>query len=190
MKIGLLTDYVKVYENTFTKEECEKVIEENEKADWQKHSYYNPATNTYSSYDNDLSVSKPVGPLGQAVQDKLWDVINTYIRTDMAHMNNWFSSWNGYSQVRFNKYDETTEMRIHCDHINSLFDGQRKGVPVLTILGALNEGYEGGEFVMFEDKIIEMPTGSVVVFPSNFLFPHEVRPIKSGVRHSFVSWVW
>lgn len=190
MRIGLLTDYVKTYENILSKEECEEVIKEIDKAEWEKHTYYNSITNTATSYDNDLSVSNVVGPSGLDVQNKLWNVINTYIRTDMAEMDRWFSTWAGYSAVRFNKYDPTTEMRVHCDHINSLFDGQRKGVPILTVLGSLNEGYKGGEFVMFEDQVVQMPPGSVVVFPSNFLYPHEVRPIKSGIRYSYVSWVW
>lgn len=190
MKIGALSDYAILYKDVFTLDHCNKAIKEVENSRWSKHTYYNPHSGTSSSYENDLSVSDVVGPLGKEIQDKLWDVIDAYIRKDMAEMSRWFSSWNGYSQLRFNKYDETTEMRIHCDHIYSLFDGQRKGVPVLTVLGALNEEYEGGEFVMFEDKIIDMPAGSVLVFPSNFLYPHEVKPIKSGVRYSFVSWVW
>lgn len=37
-------------------------------------------------------------------------------------------------------------MRKHYDHIHSIFDGQRKGIPVLSMLGILNNDYEGGEF--------------------------------------------
>jgi len=81
-------------------------------------------------------------------------------------------------------------MKLHCDHIHSMFDGERKGVPTLTILGALNDDYEGGELLMFGDYKIDMPAGSVAVFPSNFMFPHEVKPVKKGIRFSYVSWTW
>lgn len=189
MKVGLLTDYVKTYTSVFTQEECEKAITEMEDAAWSKHTYHNATSDVVTTYDNDLSVAYVSGPAGRNIQDKLWDVINRYIRKDMGHMP-WFDNWSGYSGVRFNKYDPTTEMRVHCDHIHTLFDGKTKGIPVLTVLGALNQDYTGGEFVMFEDREVEMPPGSVVVFPSNFLYPHEVRPIKSGIRYSYVSWVW
>jgi len=101
-----------------------------------------------------------------------------------------YNTWSGFTGVRFNRYDETTEMRNHCDHIHSIFDGERKGIPTLTVLGGLNNEYEGGELVLWEDTKIELPAGSIAVFPSNFLYPHKVDPITSGTRYSFVSWVW
>ena len=81
-------------------------------------------------------------------------------------------------------------MKLHCDHIQSIFDGSKKGIPTLTILGSLNNDYKGGELILFKDKKIDLKAGNVVVFPSNFLYPHEVKPVISGVRYSYVSWVW
>ena len=34
-------------------------------------------------------------------------------------------------------------MRQHHDHIHNLFDGVYKGIPVFSIVGNLNEDYEG-----------------------------------------------
>ena len=81
-------------------------------------------------------------------------------------------------------------MHEHCDHIHSLFDGNRKGIPTLSILGLLNDNFEGGEFVMFGDTTIEFKKGDLLLFPSNFLFPHRVDPVKKGTRYSFISWSW
>jgi predicted 2-oxoglutarate/Fe(II)-dependent dioxygenase YbiX len=81
-------------------------------------------------------------------------------------------------------------MAKHVDHIHSMFDGNMKGIPILSIVGMLNDDYEGGEFVMFDDKIIELKQGDILMFPSVFLYPHEVKPVTKGVRDSFVSWVW
>jgi predicted 2-oxoglutarate/Fe(II)-dependent dioxygenase YbiX len=81
-------------------------------------------------------------------------------------------------------------MKLHCDHIHDLFDGQVKGVPILTIVGLLNEDFEGGNFLLWDNENINLETGSVVIFPSNFMYPHRVSTIKSGVRYSFVSWAW
>jgi predicted 2-oxoglutarate/Fe(II)-dependent dioxygenase YbiX len=81
-------------------------------------------------------------------------------------------------------------MHEHCDHIRDIFEGKNRGVPILSVLGVLNEDYTGGEFVMFQDERIELKTGDLMIFPSSFLYPHKVNPVIEGVRYSFVSWVW
>ena len=81
-------------------------------------------------------------------------------------------------------------MKKHWDQIHSMFSGEKKGVPILSIVGVLNDNYEGGDFIMFEDTKIELPTGSILIFPSTFMYPHKVTSITKGVRHSFVSWVY
>ena len=52
-----------------------------------------------------------------------------------------------------------------------------------------NEDYEGAEFYCRGRKI-ELKTGDILLFPSNFMYPHEVKEAKKGVRYSFVSWAF
>ena len=68
-------------------------------------------------------------------------------------------------------------MREHYDHIHSIFDGQMKGVPLVSIEANLNEDYEGSELYCRGEKI-ELKTGDKL-FPSNFN-PHEVRETTKG----------
>jgi predicted 2-oxoglutarate/Fe(II)-dependent dioxygenase YbiX len=56
-------------------------------------------------------------------------------------------------------------------------------------VGLLNDDFTGGEFVIGEKKI-NLTGGDIVMFPSNFMFPHKVNTINNGERYSFVSWVW
>ena len=102
----------------------------------------------------------------------------------------WFDGWNGYSAIKFLKYAETHQMAEHCDHISSLFDGNVKGIPMLSIVGQLNKDFEGGEFVMWGDQTIPFETGDVIIFPSNFMYPHRVEPVTKGERYSYVSWAY
>ena len=36
---------------------------------------------------------------------------------------------------------------------------------------------------------LEKKKGSAVVFPSNFMFPHEVQKVTSGNRYSIMTWI-
>ena len=81
-------------------------------------------------------------------------------------------------------------MKEHCDHIHDMFDGTRKGIPVLTVLGGLNNDYSGGDLVFFTDEVYELKAGQLMVFPSNFLFPHKVETVTEGTRYSFASWAY
>ncbi len=118
---------------------------------------------------------------------KLWEAIKEYIdRLDFK----WFAGWTGYTGLKFNKYTKNTTMKKHCDHIHDIFPGDPKGVPILSMVGLLNNDFEGGKFIMFEDKEIKLKQGDLIIFPSSFLYPHEVTPVKKGTRYSYVSWVY
>jgi predicted 2-oxoglutarate/Fe(II)-dependent dioxygenase YbiX len=184
-----LKDYVKIYQEFCGAEFCRAIVSSIQGVEWKIHQFYNSSTRMNASYDHELSVSHDQVPLKQELDKKIWDALSRYVTQDMVHMKDWFNSWSAYSLSRFNRYDATTQMKLHCDHIHSLFDGHYKGVPILTVLGSLNNDYEGGDLILCGEKI-ELKAGDVMVFPSNFLYPHEVKPVTAGVRYSFVSWAW
>jgi predicted 2-oxoglutarate/Fe(II)-dependent dioxygenase YbiX len=188
-----LKDYVKHY-NCFLKNDiCEKTIIELNQINnnlWNKHEFYNPVKNESLklSGNQELSIlfSKNISTK-EIIMKELWNAIHEYV----VGLNfSWFDGWQAYSEIRFNKYSENTKMAQHCDHITTLFDGKNKGIPILSVLGILNDDYEGGEFIMFENKKIKLNKGDLLIFPSIFLYPHKVEPVKKGIRYSFISWVW
>jgi predicted 2-oxoglutarate/Fe(II)-dependent dioxygenase YbiX len=57
----------------------------------------------------------------------------------------------------------------------------------------LNEDYEGGELLFKfpgnnREYKINKQKNSMVVWPSNFLYPHSVTPVTKGERYSVVAW--
>ena len=82
-----------------------------------------------------------------------------------------------FTPIRFNRYPTGTIMRQHYDHIHSIFDGQHKGIPILSMLGVLNDDYEGGEFMFSIPMKFLSKLGDIMVFPSNFMYPHEVKEV-------------
>jgi len=188
MILNDIREYVKVYSDFLNTGFCNEIIKSLEKCEWETHSFYDYKNNTTKRYDNELAVTHGDIKLGKELSNKIWYAIEKYIVKDFNYR--WFNGWHGYAPIRFNKYDKNTKMAEHCDHIQSLFDGQIKGVPILSIVGLLNDNYKGGDFIMWDDKKIELSQGSVMIFPSNFMYPHKVTEVTKGVRYSYVSWVY
>ena len=191
-----IDDYIAVYPDFLDIQVCEKATGYlNAFSDWTRHTYEvsnssrlenGEYTSDKISFDDDLWISFIDIPFKQNIQDKLWFAIDEYVKNlDFK----WFDGWNGYSEVRFNKYPKDTKMNLHCDHIRSIFDGRIRGVPILSLIGALNNDYQGGELYICGQQI-ELKAGSLVIFPSNFMYPHEVKEVTEGTRFSYVSWVY
>lgn len=75
--------------------------------------------------------------------------------------------------------------QFYIQHTDS-FKAQQRSVSCSFLL---NDDYEGGEFAFFDREImIRGGKGSIVMFPSNFMFPHEILPVTSGTRYSIITW--
>jgi Rps23 Pro-64 3,4-dihydroxylase Tpa1-like proline 4-hydroxylase len=60
---------------------------------------------------------------------------------------------------------------------------------VLSSVMYLNDDYSGGEIEFVQSGIrIKPAAGSILFFPSNFLYVHEVHEITSGFRYSMPHW--
>jgi predicted 2-oxoglutarate/Fe(II)-dependent dioxygenase YbiX len=183
-----LESYLKIFK-VLSEEDCIRTVNalEEKETEFETHQFYNSRDNSYHSYEHELSVAYSQIETKDLIMNEIWKTIRQYL--DEIKFS-WFKSWNGYSAVRFNRYRTDTEMKLHCDHIHSMFDGPRKGVPTLSILGSLNNDYKGGELVFWNDTVVELKAGEIMIFPSNFLYPHEVKLVTEGTRYSFVSWTW
>ena len=185
-----LIDYIKVYDKVVPTCICEGIVKDLKKNNFQLHHFYSPRYNSHFSHKNEPFTSFDDIPHSLELRNYIWKSIERYILKDFVNFREWFPGWEGFSHLKFNKYEVGSTMNIHCDHIREIFDGNIKGVPILSIVLLLNDDFEGGEFVMWEDSIINLTAGSVLIFPSNFLFPHRVKEIKKGTRFTCVSWVW
>jgi predicted 2-oxoglutarate/Fe(II)-dependent dioxygenase YbiX len=186
----LLKDYVKIYPG-LSKEFCNQIRKELDEANnWSQHVFYNEKTKTYRprSGANELDISWADIPSRGKLTEDMWHVIRQYI----SELNNeCFNEWTGYTKIRFNRYTKDSVMAPHVDHIKDIFDGERKGIPILSLIGLLNDDYKGGRLLMFKDEEeVVLKQGDIVVFPSVFLYPHRVDRLTEGIRDSFVTWVW
>ena len=91
------------------------------------------------------------------------------------------------TDFRINRYGVGGFMSNHVDNIHHSH-GQEWGYPQVSALLYLNDDYEGGEFIV-GGKTFQTEKGSALIFPSNFIYPHEVKEIIRGARWSVVTWL-
>jgi hypothetical protein len=80
------------------------------------------------------------------------------------------------------RYGKDQKFDNHAD------DGPR--YPRLVSMTAyLNDDYEGGELEYKNFGLSFKPEpGSVLIFPSNYVYQHRVIPVTSGLRYAVVNW--
>lgn len=182
-----LENYIKTY-SSIPEELCDLTVKELENTKWNRHNFYNSIKDEYYSNPQEPEYSYDALSTTKNLMDIIWKQIEHYIIKDFNFP--WWNSWQGFNIIKFNRYTKDSLMTEHCDHIHDMFDGTRKGIPILSVVGLLNSNFEGGEFVLLEDYKINLKKGDVIIFPSSFLYPHRVNEVTSGTRYSFASWVW
>lgn len=74
---------------------------------------------------------------------------------------------------------------FYIEHTDS-FKARPRAVSCSFIL---NNDFEGGEFAFFNGELkYKLEKGDALMFPSNFMYPHEVMPVTKGTRYSIITW--
>ena len=173
-----LSDFVKCYENVIDKDLCEKIIN-------QKDLTFLVAT---AGVNNEVLPTRKCydKPLDNKFDKNIFQVIGKILK--LYHQDPpWFQTGASTHDTGYNHLlylgSKKGEYREHVDH----FDLHPR---VLSCSLILNDDYEGGDFAFFGgEHIVPKKSGSAVVFPSNFCFPHAVQPVTKGNRHSVITWI-
>lgn len=86
----------------------------------------------------------------------------------------------GYELLKYEVGD------YYIQHSDSFKDQPR----ALTVIISINDNYEGGEVALFNRELkYKLNAGDILIFPSNFMYPHEITPVTKGIRYSLITWV-
>ena len=86
----------------------------------------------------------------------------------------------GYELLKYEEGD------FYIEHTDSFKEQPR----ALTVIVSMNNAYEGGEVALFNRELVyKLDVGDVIMFPSNFMYPHEIMPVTQGTRFSIITWV-
>ena len=186
-----LRDLIHVERGIIPANLCEYLVEEIEKNEWRPHTWYNNVANSFGSEETmELDVQNITGEHQQLLTPFMIQAGAAYNATYSFQCERTQQIMNKFSAIRFNRYAPGQIMRQHHDHIHSLFDGNEKGIPVLSFILNLNDDYEGAELFFWDDHVVPLGKGDIIMFPSLFLFPHGVKEATKGKRYSAVSWAW
>ena len=180
-----LKNFIHIERVLIPKDTCRFVIDSIKNKSWSSHLWSTDGTDFFSYPTKELDVL-------EATPD-LEDILNPLISLSVKYYNDFIGSEKVsqvtcFSSVRFNRYQKGQTMRIHCDHIKTLFEGEVKGIPVLSIIINFNDDYKGGDLIFWDDYKVDLGEGDVVVFPSLFLFPHRIEEVTENIRYSGVAW--
>lgn len=183
-----IEDYIQTFDNIIPLDLCDKIVNEFENSEeWASASIGSGNVNTNvrnvkNILIDDLSIiHKNMIDRNQIVTQLngvLFFVVNKYKRQFAPGLH--ASKHSGYELLKY------TEGCFYKEHTDSYIVQPRH----LAISLHLNDDYEGGEFGFLNGKLkIKAKKGSALVFPSNFMYPHEIFPVTKGIRHAIITWI-
>lgn len=184
--MSLLTDYIKVYDVDFPETFLEELLAQYQELFKPAHVIYqnqNILNSKYRSCEK-ISISTNIHniperrALDQIICREISRVLQLYHNT-YPYMQ--CSQDSGYDLLKY------MEGGFHEEHIDQHPQEPSRFISVLFVL---NDDYEGGELAFFKKSYIpKVKKNQCIVFPSNFLFPHQVTPVTKGIRYSIITWL-
>ena len=182
-----LEDYIKVFENAVPDDLCARVLAEYaESQEWF-------STNVGQIGLIDTSIRSATGisisanivmnanpEVRQGLDKELFQcAANVIGKYKEIHPLAEIEEDSGYELLRYK------EGQFYIQHTDSF-----KAIPrAVSCSFALNDDYEGGEWGFWDRKLtLRVPKGAAIMFPSNFMYPHEIMPVTKGTRYSIITW--
>ena len=185
MQYPNLKDYIIVLDDVLPHSVCDKILEEySNSGEWQQTEIASGVdTNIRSATTIQISKDFVVARNADIRREIDSDVFAAASKAIQAYNEKFnhgrIEEDSGYELLRY----ETGQ--FYTQHTDS-FKARPRAV---SCSFALNDDYEGGEFGFFDREIVvKAPKGGAVLFPSNFMYPHEIMPVTKGTRYSIITW--
>ena len=186
MQYSKLEDYIYIVKNALSLNLCDEILDEFKSGDeWQdtvvgsgkvEKSIRNCETIVISFPYVIQKNSEVRHKLDNAIFDGASKCIQEY-NTKFPHCR--IEEDSGYELLKYPKEC------FYIQHVDS-FKARPRAVSCSFIL---NDDFEGGEFAFFDRELkYKLDKGDAIMFPSNFMYPHEVMPVTKGTRYSIITW--
>ena len=181
-----LEDYIYVVKNALSLNLCDDILNEFKNSnEWQDTIVGSGKVEKSIRNCETIVISFPhVIQKNSEVRHKLDNAIFDGAAKCIQEYNNKFPHCNieedsGYELLKY------PQECFYTQHVDS-FKARPRAVSCSFIL---NDDFEGGEFAFFDRELVyKLEKGDALMFPSNFMYPHEVMPVTKGTRYSIVTW--
>lgn len=180
-----LEDYVKVYYDVVPEDLCDAIINEfSNSREWTLAEtgggLQTNIRNVNQIYMSDQTIIEN-GGLRKELDDRVFESVSNVSKKYHKEFKHFTINVDtGYQLLRYK------EGQFYTQHVDSFITQQRS----LSCSLILNDDYEGGEFCFWDGTMMHKPPkGAAIVFPSNFMYPHEIRPVTKGERYSIITWL-
>lgn len=183
-----LDQYIHVFEDMISESLCDEILQEYKDSDeWTQSLIGNSKNaNTNIRNCNQISISSTeIIEKNLEKRKRIDDELQSHMRKiiekySSIHKDFYIDIDTGYTLLRYN------ENEFYVEHVDSFKQEQRS----LSCSLQINDDYLGGEFAFFgREMMIRSRKGSAIVFPSNFMYPHEIMPVTNGTRYSIITWL-
>jgi predicted 2-oxoglutarate/Fe(II)-dependent dioxygenase YbiX len=185
MQHNKLEDYIYIVKNALSNEVCDEILNEFINSDEWVDTEIASGLNKNVRHCQTIAISYPhVIQKNKDVRHKLDNAIFDSAAKCIQEYNNKFPHCNieedsGYELLTY------PEGCFYKEHVDS-FKARPRAVSCSFIL---NDDFNGGEFAFFNRELkYKLKKGDALMFPSNFMYPHEVMPVTKGTRYSIVTW--
>ena len=161
-------DYIETYDDVFSTSLCSELIKLVEEKNERIENEHRP--NFYQRNIGNM-------PEYSGMYKKFSELGMNYLK-ELGYSDDLLPSKYGFEELRIKKYDVGDSFDTHVDV--SDHESARRW---LAFLVYLNDNFTGGETEFHDGKMIHPKTGTVLVFPCVWTFPHAGLPIKSGSKY-------
>jgi predicted 2-oxoglutarate/Fe(II)-dependent dioxygenase YbiX len=181
-----INDYILVFDEIITDALCDAILNEfSNEEEWEKTVLGGGRVDVKIRSAETVVISYPyVIEKNKLVRQTIDNELFNCAAIAVQKYNNKFSLCkieedSGYELLRYK------EGQLYVQHTDSFKDRPR----AVSCSFVLNDDYEGGEFAFFDRELkYKLKKGSCIMFPSNFMYPHEIMPVTSGTRYSIITW--
>ena len=165
--------FIKTVE-VFDEKTCQTIVDLFEASE-AKQRIENAGVPTFTQVN--INSNGKVDKFMQLICYKIVDVIKEY-KKDLPDYVSWFPDKFAFEELRIKKYNPGTDDQfgLHVD-----VQDPESAKRYLAILEYLNDDFEGGETEFPHHNLTVKPkTGTVLVFPPTWQYPHRGIPVESG----------
>lgn len=179
-----IKEYIQIVNGALTDALCEAILKEYSNTnEWidaiVKKGIDRTIRNTdiiHMTFPNSLAVSEERQKIDKYLFASANNAIQAYVnRFKYCHIN----KDTGYDLLRY------TTGGFYTEHTDAYLEQPR----AVSCSFSLNDDYEGGEWAFFGGEfVVKPPKGSAIMFPSNFMYPHQILPVTKGTRYAVITW--